>query len=71
MGGDETCLRWPFGERLPRNSYFIMLLVVLLFCAIERGGKTSIIFVPSIRAIEGHGMNVDRVIWSSDPPQTK
>ena len=71
MGGDETCLRWPFGERLPRNSYFIMLLVVLLFCAIERDGKTGIIFVPSIRAIEGHGMNVDRVIWSSDPPHTK
>ena len=71
MGGDETCLRWPFGERLPRTSYFIMLLVVLLFCAIERDGQPGIIFVPSIRAIEGHGMNVDRVIWSSDPPQTK
>lgn len=71
MGGDGTCLRWPFGEQLPRNSYFIMLLVVLLFCAIEGDGKTGTIFVPSICAIEGHGMNVGRVIWNSDPPQTK
>lgn len=48
-----------------------MLLVVLLFCAIEGDGKTGTICVPSICAIEGHGMNVGRVIWNSDPPQTK
>ena len=41
MGGDGTYLRWPSGERLPRNSYFIMLFVVLLFCAIEGDGKTG------------------------------